>query len=123
MNTVNTTSVNSTPKMNKFQKIRWMGRWIGLFIALLVLTVVLTPALIGSDQQAAHLKQFLVGNSWVFLIIHLLFALSALAWFPWYIRRRAVSHQWREGDIDKALQYKWWVVGILAIFAIMLWII
>ena len=120
---MNTLSNKFTPKLHKYQKIRWFSKWLGLFFVFILFALMLTPLFINTDSKAVAIKLFLTDHSWLFLVLHLIFAVSSLWWYPLYIKRRAALHQWSDAHLQQALHYKWWVMTILLVFAFMLWIL
>lgn len=111
-----------TPKRPMLQKFGFALKWIGLFLGLMVLAMALGPFFLGNHQRALHLSAFLNHYKWVFGLLHAAFVLSALWWWPAYIRARGARHQWPPAMIQRASDWKWAVMLVLALLCFLFFI-
>jgi len=111
-----------TQKRPMLQKFSFALKWIGFFLGLMVVAMVLGPLFLANHQRALHLSAFLNHYKVVFWVLHAAFILSALWWWPAYIRARGARNQWPQEMIGGASDLKWAVMLVLAFLCVLFFI-
>lgn len=111
-----------TKKRPILQKFGFAFKWIGFFLGLMVLAMALGPFFLANHQRALNLSAFLNHYRIVFWALHATFVLSALWWWPAYIRARGARNQWPSEMIKRASDWKWAVMLVLALLCVLFFI-
>lgn len=109
----------STPKRPRLQKTRWVLGWFSFFIGLVVISALLAPVLVASHPEIVHFLAFFERHSAWFYLGHALFISSTYWWWPAYIRARGKRNQWPQIMIERACQWKWAVILMLTLLAVL----
>ncbi len=111
--------LHSTPKRPRLQKTRWVMGWLVVFLGLVVAGVFLGPVLVGAHPQIAHFMPFFKRHTGWFYVGHAVFIGSTYWWWPAVIRARGKRKGWPEAMIVKACQWKWAVMLMLGVLAVL----
>lgn len=111
-----------TKKRPALQKIGYIAKWVGLFFVLMLLGLIFGPFFLSNHKQALHLSHIFHHYQNFFWLIHGVFILSALWWWPAYIRHRGKRNKWPQEMIDRAADWKWVVMAMLAILCVLFFI-
>ncbi len=115
-------SSHCTQKKSMLQKFTFTLRWAGLFLGLMGVAMILGPLFLTNHQRALHLSAFLNHYRVIFWVLHGVFILSALWWWPAYIRARGARNQWQVDLIKRASDWKWAVMLVLVFLCILFFI-
>ena len=101
------------------QKFGFILKWVAIFLGFMLVSMIAGPIFLTNHQQALHLSNFLNHYRVVFWLLHLVFVLSALWWWPAYVRARGKRNQWSQEMINRAVDWKWAVMLVLALLCIL----
>lgn len=100
-------------KWFRLPKLGWALAWVVLFVCFMAIAVLVGPLLLSQAIHENKIRTMLSQYEWAFLLVHGVFILSALWWWPAYIRKRGQAAGWPAPLIHRACQYKWGIVAVL----------